>query len=129
MVKVRVRVRVWVRFKASGDLIGVDVDDFLHMEGEHNVQKQNLVATDNALLFGLCMEPLGPLVRHELKIESVSTRGLGSRKPDMRVRAKAYFLAIFGTRSLNFEERKFLSIQNFTRDLVFLTTLGSKSGG
>jgi hypothetical protein len=52
------------------DLIGIDVNDLVDVEREEDVEEQNLVAPNNALLLRLPSQPLGPLVRNELNFES-----------------------------------------------------------
>ena len=53
------------------NLVGVDVDDLLDAEREEDVQEEDLVAPDDALLLGLLVEPAGPLVLHQLVVEAV----------------------------------------------------------
>lgn len=53
----------------AAHLIGVDVDDFVHVKRKEDVEEQDLVAPDNPLLLALATKPLWPLVRHELHAE------------------------------------------------------------
>ena len=53
------------------DLVGVDEDDFLEVHGEKDVQEENLVAPNDALLLALRPEPGRPFVRDEFVLEAV----------------------------------------------------------
>lgn len=52
-------------------LISVDEDDLLDVEGEEDVEEEDLVAPDDALLLLLLMEPARPLVLDQLVLECV----------------------------------------------------------
>ena len=53
------------------DLVGVDEDDFVEVEREEDVQEEDLVAPDLALLLLLRAQPVRPFVRHERVLEVV----------------------------------------------------------
>ena len=48
------------------ELVAIDVDDPLHLEGEEDVEEEHLVTPDDALLLGLRPQPAGPHVLHSL---------------------------------------------------------------
>jgi len=53
------------------NLIGVDENDFLYVEGEEDVEEKDLVAPNDTLLFGLVMEPARPLVLDKFVVKVV----------------------------------------------------------
>jgi hypothetical protein len=52
-------------------LVAVHKDHARHVEREQHVQEQDLVRPDHALLVGLLVQPVGPLVRYKLVVEAV----------------------------------------------------------
>ncbi len=58
-------------------LVSVDEDDLLEAEREEDVQEEDLVSPDGALLLRLLVEPARPLVLHVLVLEPVPLRVLG----------------------------------------------------
>ena len=55
---------------SADDLVGVDVDDLLHIEREKNIEEKNFVAPNNSLFFALSPEPFWPFVSHESDLTS-----------------------------------------------------------
>mmetsp|Transcript_2327 Transcript_2327/g.9075 ORF Transcript_2327/g.9075 Transcript_2327/m.9075 type:complete len:560 (+) Transcript_2327:669-2348(+) len=51
------------------DLIGVHIDDLVQVEREEDVEEEDLVAPNDALLLGLAAQPVGPLVRDHLDLK------------------------------------------------------------
>lgn len=71
-------------------LVGVDVDDFVHVERKEDVEEQDLVAPDNSLLLALATQPLRPLVRHELHPEPAQPRPNRMRRYFFSARTTQY---------------------------------------
>ena len=115
------------RRRPVGCLVGVNVDDPPHREGEHHVEEEDLVAPDDALLVGLLVEPRGPLVLHEpvLKAERLWNR-LGHvvivSRTCPRPRSMPSAAAIAGSEPMKAGERKFLRNQNLTCRFVRCST-------
>lgn len=55
----------------NDDLVGVDEDDLVHGQREEDVQEEDLVSPDDALLLRLLVEPARPLVLDQLVLEAV----------------------------------------------------------
>ena len=53
------------------DLVCVDEDDFVEVEGEEDVEEEDLVAPDFALLFLLRAQPVRPFVSDHFVLEAV----------------------------------------------------------
>ncbi len=66
-----------MRIRELASLVSVDKDDLLEAEGEEDVQEEDLVSPDGALLLRLLVEPARPLVLHVLVLEPVPLRVLG----------------------------------------------------
>lgn len=52
-------------------LVSVDKYDFLYIEREEDVKEQNLVAPNDSLLLSLLVQPPGPLVLDQAKLEAI----------------------------------------------------------
>jgi hypothetical protein len=52
-------------------LVGINKDNFLHVEREKHVKEQNFVTPNDSLLLVLLVQPPGPLVLDQGKLEAV----------------------------------------------------------
>ena len=53
------------------DLIGIDKNDLIEAHGEKNIEKENLICPDDALLFSLWPQPCRPFIGDKLILEAV----------------------------------------------------------
>mmetsp|Transcript_35991 Transcript_35991/g.94695 ORF Transcript_35991/g.94695 Transcript_35991/m.94695 type:complete len:312 (+) Transcript_35991:272-1207(+) len=67
------------------DLVGVDVDDALDVQREHDIEEEDLVSPDDALLVRLLVQPRRPLVLHQLVLEA---DGAGHRRQKVHERGR-----------------------------------------
>ena len=71
------------------DLVGVNEEYLLDVEGEHDVEEEDLVAPDDALLLLLLVQPPRPLVLHVLVLEAVLC---GERRQEVAERGREVVL-------------------------------------
>lgn len=62
-------MRGFIGYRSNTYLIGVNVDDLVHVEREQDVEEQDLVAPDDPLLLALSTKPLRPFVGHKFDTE------------------------------------------------------------
>ncbi len=68
----------------STHLICITENDALQAQGENHVQKQDFVAPNDSLLFGLAAQPLRPLIRDQRIGEAVVLRKSGHKSFELR---------------------------------------------
>lgn len=52
-------------------LVGIYKDDLVHSQREQNIQEEDLVSPDYALLLSLLVEPAGPLVLYQFILKAI----------------------------------------------------------
>lgn len=52
-------------------LVGIHEDDLVHCQREQNIQEEDFVSPDNALLLSLLVEPTGPLVLYQFILKAI----------------------------------------------------------
>jgi hypothetical protein len=62
---------------SSDDLVGIDKDDFVEVHGKQDVEKEDLICPDNALLFSLLPQPCWPFIGDEFILEAIFLSELG----------------------------------------------------
>lgn len=62
---------VQLRQVCAHDLVTVHKDHAGHIQREQHIQEEDLVGPDHALLVGLLVQPVRPLVGHKLVVKAV----------------------------------------------------------
>lgn len=60
------------------DLVSVYKDDFLKIHWEQDIEEQDLVGPNDALLLFLSAEPRWPFIRHELVLKAIGFGEMGN---------------------------------------------------